>query len=183
MRDRLLWTAIVLVGFSACAHAGTIEICKVSDPSGSLVDPFYYFTIAGEPQLGTILVPVDACSNPISLPDGGYVITEASDATSQLEDVYTFPEFALVSYNLATDSATVLADGGTDLSQEVTVSFVNTPDVITPDGGSSVPEPATGWPVGLGLAAWVLRRVPPRRPSRFWRREARKRLIEAAIPI
>src|SRR5579872_4824147 len=138
MNCRLLSIAVVFVGLSAPAHAGTIEICKVSDPSGSLTSQFYFFSVAGEPGLGLILVPVDACSNPIQLPsDGQFVITETPDATSTLESVFTFPDFALLNVDLPDGSATVLADGGTDPTQEVTVSFVNTP--------ANVPEPATGW--------------------------------------
>ena len=149
MSYRLLRIAVVFVGIYAPAHAGTIEICKVSDPSGSLTNPFYFFTIAGEPQLGSILVPVDACSSPIPLPDGQYLITETPDPTSSLENVFAFPEFALLSIDLPNETATVLASGGTDLTKEVTLSFVNTP------AAAGVPEPATGWLIGLGLAVWA----------------------------
>jgi hypothetical protein len=150
MISRLFWIGIVFVGLSAPVHAGTIEICKVSDPPESLTDPFYFFTIAGESQLGSILVPVDACSDPIALPDGDYTITETADPTSTLESVSAFPDNALLSVDLQTSSATVLAEGGTDLSQEVTVSFVNTP--------AAVPEPAAGWLLGSGLTVWALGR-------------------------
>jgi len=152
MSSRLFWIAITFASLAASSHAGTIEICKVSDPSGSLVDPFYYFTIAGEPQLGSILVPVDACTDPISLPDGQYEITETPDPTSVLESVSTFPDDALLSFDLQDASATVLAEGGTDLSQEVTVSFVNTPTPAITD----VPEPGTAWLLGLGLTVCAL---------------------------
>ena len=152
MIPRLFRSAVAFLCFCLSAHAGIIEICKVSDPSGSLADPFYFFTIAGESQLGSILVPVDACSDTIQLPaDGQYTITETPDPTSELEDVYTFPDFALLSVDLPDDSATVLSEGGTDPTQEVTVFFVNTP-------AAAVPEPATGWPLlSLGLTVMALR--------------------------
>jgi hypothetical protein len=157
MSSRVFWCAIVFVCFCGSAHAGFVEICKVSDPPGSLSNPFYFFTIAGQPGLGQILVPADACTAPgaISLPDGDYIITEVPDPTSVLERVFIFPDYALLGVDLQTYSATVLAAGGTDLTQEVTISFVNTP----------VPEPGMGWVVGLGLTVWALRGNLAKRPS------------------
>ena len=157
MSSRVFWCAIVFVCLCGSAHAGFIEICKVSDPFGSLSDPFYFFTIAGQPGLGQILVPVDACTAPgaISLPDGDYIITEVPDPTSVLESVLTFPAYALISVDLPNYSATVRLAGGTDPQQEVTIFFENTP----------VPEPGMGWVVGLGLMVWALRGKLAKRSS------------------
>jgi hypothetical protein len=149
MNSRLFWIAIVFVCLCGSAHAGVVEICKTSDPAGSLSDPFYFFTIAGQPQLGSIPVPVDACSGNISLPDGYDVIAEIPDPTSVLESVSTFPDNALISFNLQADTATVLAVG-TDPSTWVTVTFTNMP--------APVPEPGSSGLVSLGcllgLVAW-----------------------------
>jgi hypothetical protein len=157
MSSRVFWCAIVFVCLCGSAHAGFIEICKVSDPFGSLSDPFYFFTIAGQPGLGQILVPADACTAPgaISLPDGDYIITEVSDPASVLESISTFPDYALISVDLQNHSATVLSAGDTDPTQEVTVFFENTP----------VPEPGMGWVIGLGLTVWALRGNLAKRPS------------------
>jgi len=146
---RALFFAVALSVLVTGAHAGNIEICKVSDPPDSLSSLFYYFTISGQPGLGQIPVFVDACTDPIALPDGQYTITEVPDPTSTLESISAFPDFALLSVDLPDDSATVLAEGGTDLTQEVTLSFVNTPAV-------NAPEPGTAWLLGLGLAIWAL---------------------------
>lgn len=162
MSSRLFWSAMVLVCLSAPAHAGYIEICKNSDPLGSLSDPSYFFTIAGQTQLGSILVPVDSCtlsppdSGAILLPDGDYVISEVPDPTSVLESVSTFPDYALISFDLQAGSATVLSAGGADPEQELTVYFNNTPVTATP-------EPGTGWLLGLGLTVWALRGNPTKR--------------------
>jgi len=159
MSSRVFWCAIVFVCLCGSAHAGIVEICKVSDPPGSLSDPFYFFTIAGQPLLGTILVPVDFCTDPIQLPaDGDYTISEVPDPTSVLESVSTFPDYALIGFDLQTYSAIVLTAGGTDPTQEVTVSFVNTP-------AAALPEPASSGLVSLGclLGIWACRkfRVSP----------------------
>ena len=173
MSSRVFWCAIVFVCLCGSAHAGLVEICKVSDPSGSLSDPFYFFTIAGQPGLGEILVPVDACSDTISLPDGDYTIAEVPSLTSVLESVSTFPDYALISVDLQTDSAIVLAAGGTDPAQEVTAFFVNTP--------VSVPEPGMGWVVGLGLTVWALRGNLAKRPSYAAFRNATSSVVGRAL--
>ena len=135
MSSRLFWSATVLVCLSAPAHAGFIEICKNSDPFGSLRRSVFFFTIAtvaGQPELGP-LVPVDGCTpsppdpTAILLPDGDYVISEVPDPTSVLESVSTFPDNALISVDLQAGSAIVLSTGGTDPAQELTAFFINTP--------------------------------------------------------
>ena len=171
MSSRVFWCAIVFVCLCGSAHAGLVEICKVSDPSGSLSDPFYFFTIAGQPGLGEILVPVDACSDTISLPDGDYTIAEVPSLTSVLESVSTFPDYALISVDLQNHSATVLSAGDTDPTQEVTVFFENTP----------VPEPGMGWVVGLGLMVWVLRGNLAKRPSYAAFRNATSSVVGRAL--
>ena len=175
MSSRVFWCAIVFVCLCGSAHAGIVEICKVSDPPGSLSDPFYFFTIAGQPGLGEILVPADACTAPppdaISLPDGYYTITEVPDPTSVLESVSTFPDYALIGFDLQTYSAIVLTAGGTDPTLEMTISFVNTP----------VPEPGMGWVVGLGLTVWALRRNLAKRPSYAAFRNATSSVVGRAL--
>jgi len=173
MSSRVFWCAIVFVCLCGSAHAGLVEICKVSDPPGSLSNPFYFFTIAGQPGLGEILVPVDSCTPPdvISLPDGYYTITEVPDPTSVLESVSTFPDNALISVDLQTYSAIVLSSGGTDPTQELTVFFTNTP----------VPEPGMGWVVGLGLTVWALRGNLAKRPSYVAFRNATSSVVGRAL--
>jgi hypothetical protein len=175
MSSRVFWCAIVFVCFCGSAHAGFVEICKVSDPPDSLSNPFYFFTIAGQPGLGEILVPADACTAPppdaISLPDGYYTITEVPDPTSVLESVSTFPDYALISVDLQNHSATVLSAGDTDPTQELTVFFENTP----------VPEPGMGWVVGLGLTVWALRRNLAKRPSYAAFRNATSSVVGRAL--
>jgi hypothetical protein len=174
MSSRLFWNAIVLVCLSSSAQAGVIEICKDSDPAGSL-SGLYSFIIAG--QIGTVLVPVGACTDAFLLPDGLAVITEVPVPGSMFESVFTFPDDRLVSFDPQTGSATVLIVPGdlSDPSTQTLVDFVNTP--------SDVPEPGTGWVVGSGLALWALCRNRTKRPTRAltFPRTTRSR-AEAANP-
>ena len=146
MNSRLFWTiAIVFVCLCGSAHAGVIEICKVSDPSYSL-SGLYTFTIAGQPDK---VVPADACSGAFLLPDGNAVITELPSPDSVFESVDAFPEDQLISVDPLTGSVTVLIAPG-DLTDDpltsVTVTFTNTP----------VPEPGTLSLLSLGLGAGLL---------------------------
>lgn len=153
---RLLWSAIqsavVLVSISGYAQAGLIEICKSDSPTGSL-SGVSTFTIAGQP--GTVAIPVGACSSAIQLPDGFATITELPQPGTVLIGVSTFPDDRLISFDAVTESAVVLIVPG-DISTETVITFTNAPV-------SGVPEPATGWLVGLGLTFWAFRRK--RRPS------------------
>ncbi len=149
MSYRLLWSAVVLVGLAGRAQAGMIEICKDDSPAGSL-SGVADFTIAG--QAGTVAVPVGACSPAIQLPDGFATIAELPQPGSILLSVSTFPDDRLISFDAATDSATVLIVPG-DISMETVITFINAP-------AASVPEPGTGWLFGLGLACWALRPRP-----------------------
>jgi hypothetical protein len=156
MSCRLFWSAIqsavVLVCLSGYAQAGLIEICKNDSPTGSL-SGISTFTIAGQP--GTVAVPVGACSPAIQLPDGFATITELPQPGTVLISVSTFPNDRLISFDAATESAVVLIVPG-DISTETVITFTNAPV-------SGVPEPGTGWLVGLGLTFWTFRRK--RRPS------------------
>jgi hypothetical protein len=156
MSSRLFWNAIVLICLSSSAQAGVIEICKDSDPVGSL-SGLYSFTIGG--QTGTVLVPVGACTDAFLLPDGFAVITEVPVPGSIFESVSTFPDDRLISFDPQLGSATVLIVPGdlSDPSTETLVDFVNTP--------SAIPEPGTGWVVGSGLALWALCRNLTKRPT------------------
>jgi len=150
-----------------------IEICKDSDPFGSLSGPFYYFTIDGQPQLGEIPVFVDSCTENIALPDGYVVISEVPDPSSVLESVWTEPyAYSLISVDLGTSSATVLAVG-TDPSTWVTVHFVNTP--------LTIPEPGTGGLLGLALAGWAYRGSLRKRLSRGALRNATRFVVRRAV--
>jgi hypothetical protein len=146
MNSRLFWIAIVFVCLCGSAHAGVIEICKLSDPPDSL-SGFYNFTIAG--QTGTVGVPAGYCTDPFLLPDGNAVITELPSPDSVFEKVDGFPEDQLISVDPLTASATVLIVPG-DLTDDpliyVTVTFTNTP----------VPEPGTLSLLSLGLGAGLL---------------------------
>ncbi len=147
---RLLWSAIqsavVLVCFSGYAQAGLIEICKNDSPAGSL-SGVSTFTIAGQP--GTVAIPVGACSPAIQLPDGFATITELPQPSTVLISVSTFPNDRLISFDAVTESAVVLIVPG-DISTETVITFTNAPV-------SGVPEPGTGWLLGLGLTFWALR--------------------------
>ena len=148
MSYRLFWTAmrsaVVLVCLSGCAQAGLIEICKDASPAGSL-SGLSTFTIAGQP--GTVAVLVGACSPAIQLPNGFATITELPQAGMTLIGVSTFPGDRLISFDATTQSAVVLIVAG-DISTETVITFTNAP-------ASGVPEPATGWLVGLGLTFWA----------------------------
>jgi hypothetical protein len=149
MSYRLFWTAIrsavVLVGFSGCAHAGLIEICKDDSPAGSL-SGVSTFTIAGQP--GTVVIPVGACSPAIQLPNGFATITELPQPGTILIGVSTFPDNRLISFDAAAQSAVVLIVAG-DISTETVITFTNA--AVT-----GVPEPGTGWLFSLGLTFWAL---------------------------
>jgi hypothetical protein len=149
MSYRLLWTAVVLVCLGGRAQAGMIEICKDDSPAGSL-SGVATFTIAG--QAGTVAVPVGACSPAMQLPDGFATITELSQPGSILLSVSAFPNDRLISFDAATDSAVVLIAPG-DVTAETVITFTNAPV-------ASVPEPGTGWLLGLGLALFALRPWP-----------------------
>ena len=156
MSYRLFWTAIryaiVLVCLSGYAQAGLIEICKNDNPTGSL-SGVSTFTIAGQP--GTVVIPVGACSPAIELPDGFATITERPQPGAVLTGVSSFPNDRLISFDAGTQSAVVLIVPG-DITTQTVITFTNAPV-------SGVPEPATGWLVGLGLTFWAFRRK--RRPS------------------
>jgi hypothetical protein len=158
MNSRLFWIAIVFVCLCGSAHAGVLEICKVSDPLFSL-SGLYSFTIAGQP--GTVVAPADVCTAPFLLPDGNAVITEVPNPNSVFESVNTFPGDQLIGVDPLTASATVLIAPGnlSDPSTWLEVNFVNAP----------VPEPGTGWVVGLGLTVWALRNARSSVVRRRWR--------------
>jgi hypothetical protein len=160
MSSRLFWNAVALVCLSSSAQAGVIEICKDADPAGSL-SGLFSFVIDG--QLGTVLVPVGACTDAFLLPDGLAVITEIPVPGTILETVFTFPDDRLVSFDLQTGSATVLIVPGDllDPSTQTLVDFVNTRRSFP-----QIPEPGTGWVVGSGLALWALCRNRMKRSRR-----------------
>ncbi len=149
MSYRLLWSAVVLVCLAGCAQAGMIEICKDVSPAGSL-SGVANFSIAG--QAGTVAVPVGACSPAMQLPDGFATITELPEPGATLLSVSAFPNDRLISFDPTTDSAVVLIVPG-DISTETVLTFTNAP-------GAGVPEPGTGWLLGLGLAFLALRPGP-----------------------
>ncbi|HSR08334.1 MAG TPA: PEP-CTERM sorting domain-containing protein [Bryobacteraceae bacterium] len=166
MSYRLLCSAVVLVGLAGHAQAGLIEICKDDSPAGSL-SGVADFTIAG--QAGTVVVPVGACSPAIQLPDGFATITELPQPGGILLSVSAFPNDRLISFDAATATAVVLITPG-DISTQTVITFTNAP-------AASVPEPGTGWLLGLGLACWALWPRPKiavanNREGRrmFWRR-------------
>ena len=153
MSYRLFWTAMrsgaVLVCLSGHAQAGFIEICKDASPAGSL-NGVSTFTIAGQP--GTVAVPVGACAPAIQLPNGFATITELSQPGATLIGVSTFPGDRLISFDATTASAVVLIVAG-DISTQTVITFTNAP--VT-----GVPEPGTGWLLGLGLSFWAIRGKP-----------------------
>jgi hypothetical protein len=150
MSYRLFGTAIrnavVVVCFCGCAQAGMIEICKDDRPTGSL-SGVSTFTVAGQP--GTVVIPVGACSPVIQLPDGFATITELPQSGAVLLSVSTFPSDRLISFDATTASAVVLVVAG-DISTQTEIMFTNAP--LT-----GVPEPGSGWLLGLGLTLWALR--------------------------
>jgi hypothetical protein len=93
------------------------------------------------------------------LPDGLVTITEVPQAGEALFSVSTFPQNRLISFDAKTGSAAVLIWGGSDLAQEVVVTFTNAP----------VPEPGTAWLLVSGLTFWMLRK------------KLRKRRVGAAL--
>jgi hypothetical protein len=150
MSYRLFWSAMALVWLSSSAHAGYIEICKDADPAGSL-SGLFDFTVAG--QSGTFSTPAGSCTSDFQLPDGLATITELGPDDATFVGVSTFPDDRLVSFDAATETAVVLVEAG-DISAETVVTFTD-----APNGG--VPEPGTGWLVGLGLTLWAIRRSGP----------------------
>jgi len=131
---------------SGAAQAGVMEICKDSDPAGSL-DGFYSFVIAG--QEGTVMVPVGACTGSFLVPDGTATITEIPVPGSYLEAVYTFPESYLIGLDLQSGTATVVIAAGdlSDPSGETVVTFIN---------ASAVPEPGTATVASITLGLFVV---------------------------
>ena len=151
---RLFWSAILVIGLSRSAHAGFIEICKDSVPVGALTGLFS-FTVAG--QSGTFPAPVGACTPAFQLPNGPAFITEVPKTGSTIFGVSTFPTNRLDSFDPITGTARVQIVAG-DISTQTVVTFANTP------AGPSIPEPGTGWLLGLGLAYWGIRRNLTKRP-------------------
>ena len=139
---------VVLVCLAGFAQAGMIEICKDDSPDGSL-SGLSTFAIAG--QAGTVAVLVGACSPAIQLPDGFASITELAQPGTTLLSVVTFPNDRLISFDPTTRTAVVLITPG-DISTQTVITFTNGPV-------SGVPEPATGWLLGLGLTFCVARLV------------------------
>jgi len=139
---------VVLVCLAGFAQAGMIEICKDDSPDGSL-SGLSTFAIAG--QAGTVAVLVGACSPAIQLPDGFASITELAQPGTTLLSAVTFPNDRLISFDPTTRTAVVLITPG-DISTQTVITFTNGPV-------SGVPEPATGWLLGLGLTFCVARLV------------------------
>jgi hypothetical protein len=152
MSYRLFWSAMALVWLSSSAHAGYIEICKDAYPPGSL-SGLFDFTVAG--QSGTFSTPAGSCTSDFQLPDGLATITELGSDDATFVSVSTFPEDRLVSFDAATETAVVLIEAG-DISAETVVTFTDAANIAAPDG--AVPEPGTGWLLGLGLTLWAIRR-------------------------
>lgn len=149
MITRFLLSAIVAVGLSRSAHAGFIEICKDSNPPGALSGSFS-FTIGG--QSGTIGVPVGACSPALQLHDGPAFITEVNKGNTVISGVSTFPTSRLDSFDPITGTAKVEIVAG-DISTQTIVTFADAPVHI-----AAIPEPGTGWLLGLGMSLWAVRR-------------------------
>ena len=141
-------STIALVCLLGYAQAGSIEICKDDSPAGSL-SGVSTFTIAG--QAGTVVVPVGSCSPALQLPDGFATIAELPQPGTTLLSVVTFPEDRLISFDAATESAVVVIAPG-DISTQTEITFTNAPV-------SNVPEPGTGWLLGLGLTIGAAIRV------------------------
>jgi len=139
---------VVLVCLAGFAQAGMIEICKDDSPDGSL-SGLSTFAIAG--QAGTVAVLVGACSPAIQLPDGFASNTELAQPGTTLLSVPTFPNDRLISFDPITRTAVVLITPG-EISTQTVITFTNGPV-------SGVPEPATGWLLGLGLTFCVARLV------------------------
>ena len=156
MISRLFWGAITVVCLSSSAHAGFIEICKDSVPAGAL-SGLFSFTVAG--QTGTFAAPVGACTPAFQLPNGPAFISEVPKAGVTIFGVSTFPTSRLDSFDPITGTAKVEIVAG-DISTQTVVTFANTPAAP----GPSIPEPRTGWLVGLGLAYWAVRRNVTKRP-------------------
>ena len=149
MITRFLLSAIVAVGVSRSAHAGFIEICKDSVPPGALTGLFN-FTVAG--QAGTIGVPVGACSPAFLLHDGPAFITEVAKAGTVISGVSTFPTSRLDSFDPITGTAKVEIVAG-DISTQTIATFADAPVHI-----AAIPEPGTGWLLGLGISLWAVRK-------------------------
>lgn len=154
MISRILFGVILVGCLSGSAQAGFIEICKDSNPAGS-VTGLFNFSVAG--QVGMYAAPVGACSPAFQLPDGPAFITEVPQAGSMIFGVSAYPTTRLDSFDPIMGTAKVEIVPG-DISTQTIVTFTNTP------ASTGVPEPASVWLFGLGLTVcWAARRNFTRR--------------------
>jgi hypothetical protein len=101
---------------------GSLQICAVLSgtlPPNLQLAPFR-FEVAGV----DVVVASGACSNPIELPSGAFVITESPSASAiGLWNAATMPEDRLIGF-VATQSATVMVVAGSTTVATITSVFV-----------------------------------------------------------
>jgi hypothetical protein len=106
----------ILTVTDTTAQTGFLEICKTLINPGTTPTVFN-FTVNGQ----TVPVTSGACSSPINLPAGNYVVTEQPQPFKPMQTCGATPTSALVpgSCNLATEQATVIVSPGNSSSATV----------------------------------------------------------------
>jgi hypothetical protein len=102
---------------------GWMEICKKLDKPSPVATPPFLFTIPGT-SVGTVSVPVGACSPAIEVPAGQVTVTELSTSNSALVGCATENLAQLITCNQTARTATVSVVAG-DVSHETILTMTN----------------------------------------------------------
>jgi len=113
---------------------GTIEVCKTATSDDWVQGSFPFTISAGGATVGTVSVPVNSCSGPVSVPAGTVTVTESNEFPYYVSSVSSYPTLAVGSATLYGGAGQQVlpsdASGGSasftvNATQDVTAIFNN----------------------------------------------------------